>query len=35
MKPEEIIGALAAGILAGLLLALIERNFPTSGVGTI
>lgn len=32
LKPEEIIGALAAGIVAGVVLALIAKQFPTSGI---
>lgn len=35
MNATEVIGALAAGLLAGLVLALIEKQFPTSGVGRV
>ena len=32
---EEVLAAVAAGILVGIVLALIERQFPTSGIGRI
>lgn len=35
MKIEEIIGALAAGLVAGLLLGFVAKTFPTSGVTTL
>ncbi len=35
MDTEEIIAALAAGIIAGIILALIEQNFPTTGIGRV
>lgn len=35
MKFEEIAGALAAGLVAGLILAWVQRTFPTSGVTTL
>ena len=35
MDFEEIIGAVAAGVVAGLVLAWIEKTWPASGVGRI
>lgn len=35
LKIEEVIGALAAGLVAGAVLALIEKTWPTSGVTRI
>jgi len=35
MKIEEVLGALAAGLAVGLILALIEKQFPSSGVGRV
>lgn len=35
MNLNEIIGAVAAGILAGVVLALVEKQFPTSGIGRV
>lgn len=32
LKPEEIIAVFAGGLIAGLVLAWIEKTFPTSGV---
>lgn len=35
MKVEELILALAAGLIVGAALVLIERTFPTSGIRRI
>lgn len=35
MNLEEVLGAVAAGFVAGVVLALIEKTFPTSGVGRV
>ena len=35
MKTEEIIAALAAGILCGVILAVIEKQWPMSGIGRV
>lgn len=35
MKPEEIIGALLAGLVAGFLLGMIELKQPDWGIGRI
>lgn len=35
MRTEEILAALAAGLIAGIVLAFIERQFPTSGVSRV
>jgi hypothetical protein len=32
LKAEEIIAVFAGGLIAGLVLAWIEKTFPTSGV---
>jgi hypothetical protein len=34
MDVQELIAALAAGI-AGVILSLIEKQFPTSGIGRV
>lgn len=35
MKVEEILGAVAAGLIAGMILAFVEKQWPTSGVGRV
>jgi len=35
MEIEEILAALAAGLIAGIVLAWIEKQFPTSGIGRV
>jgi len=35
MDVQELIAALAAGIIAGVILSFIEKQFPTSGIGRV
>lgn len=35
MKIEEIIGAVLAGMVAGVILGFIQKQFPETGIGAI
>lgn len=35
MNMNELIGAIAAGLIAGIVLAFVEKQFPTSGIGKV
>lgn len=35
MEITEILAALAAGLIAGAILAFVEKQFPTSGIGRV
>lgn len=35
MNYEEVLAALAAGLVAGIILAFVEKQFPTAGIGRV